>query len=168
MNKINNKILLSVGAGMILGVIFLVINLIFSSGESSFSSSANVNEQVFILTDNTNNTDNLLLPLLMMFGFNVDTLNGDNIDELALTLENISVRIVAQSRVGEILHTLLEIVTPAETKRITVTEGTVVNGFLIKSITNKQLRLEKDNEEFVIKLFHPQELNQNRLENDLK
>lgn len=168
MKIINNKTLLSAGAGIILGVTFLVVNLLFSSFENTLDSSTNVEEQVLILIDSNEQKGDLLIPLLMMFGFNVDALNDKYKDDLSLALENVSVRIVAQSSVGKVLHTLLEIVTPKETKRIVVTEGTVVNGFLIKYINNKQLILEKDNKEYIINFFHPKELNQDRLENDLK
>jgi hypothetical protein len=167
-NKINNKTLLSAGAGIILGVIFLVLNLLYSSFENTSASSINVEEKVLIITDSNDKKGDLLIPLLVMFGFNVDALNDKNNDDLSLASENISVRIVAQSSVGKVLHTLLEIVTSKETKRIVVTEGTVVNGFLINSINSKQLILEKDSKEYIINFFHPIELNQDRLENDLK
>lgn len=168
MNKINKETLLSVGVGIILGVIFLVISLLFSSFDETSSLSVNVEEEVFILPNNINKPDSLLIPSLVMFGFDVDQYKDASKDGLLLILENVKVRIVAQSRVGDTLQTLLEIEDKKETKRIVVTEGAVVNGFLIKSINNKQLVLEKDKEEYTIKLFHPKELNQNRIKNDLK
>ncbi|XPF96136.1 hypothetical protein ACM9HF_09055 [Colwellia sp. RE-S-Sl-9] len=166
MNKIKKETLLSVGVGIIVGVLFLVINLFFSFFESKPSYSTNKDEQVFISMDSNNEASDLLIPLLKMFGFEVDSFVDT--DALLLALENVNVKIVAQSRIGGRLNTLLDIVTPNETKRISVTEGTIVKGFLIKSINNKLLILEKDKEEYTIKLFHPKEINQNRLENDIK
>lgn len=168
MNKINKETLLSAIVGVILGVAFLAVNLLFSSFDKVSSSSANVEEQVFIVVNNSDKTDDLLIPLLSMFGFNVDAFKNSDKENLLLALENVSVRIVAQSSIGDDLHTLLEVKTPKETKRIMVTEGTIVNGFLIKSINNKQLVLEKDKEEYTIKLFHPKDLNQNRIKDDIK
>lgn len=168
MIKINKENLLSIAVGIIVGAFFLVINVLFSSFERAPFSATNVEEKVFILADNSVKSDDLLIPLLIMFGFNVDALKNEGKDDLLSILEDISVRIVAQSTVGGILHTLLEVVTKKETKRLVITEGTIVNGFLIKSINSKLLILEKDNEEYSIKLFHPKELNQNRIKNELK
>ncbi len=168
MNKINKQTLLPVGSGLLLGTIFLVINLLYSTFEKAPSTVMNVDENIFISIDDSVNADDSVVQVLTLFGFNIDVLaNTDNADTLS-AFEDVSVRIIAQSSRGGEVHTLFEIVTPKETKRIVVTEGTVVNGFLIKSISNKQIVLEKNKEEYTVKLFHPKELNQNRIKNDLK
>lgn len=167
MNSLNKKSMFAVVVGMTLGSIFLVMNLLLS-GENAAISSVNSDEQEFISVANEANSGDLLLPALLMMGFTADVLDLDKKSDINLALQHINVKIIAQSSVGDVLHTLLEVSTPQETKRIVITEGTMVSDYVVKSIDSKQLILEKDNEEYTIKLFHPKELNQNRIENDPK
>jgi hypothetical protein len=143
------------------------MNLLLS-GENAAISSVNSDEQEFISVANEANSDDLLLPTLLMMGFTADALDLNKKSDIYSALEHINVKIIAQSSVGDVLHTLLEVSSPQETKRIVITEGTMVSDYVVKSIDSKQLILEKNNEEYTIKLFHPKELNQNRIENDPK
>ncbi|MBU2869361.1 hypothetical protein [Colwellia sp. E2M01] len=165
MIKANKQTLLSIGAGFLLGVVFLVINVLFTALERPSSTANNLKESIFLPDNDVKNNEDLLAIILNLFAFNVDAIETEDV---SLTLENISVKIVAQSKVGDEIHTLLEVITPKETKRLVVTTGTIVKGFLIKSIDNKEIILVKDDKEYTVKLFHPKELNQNRITNDLK
>jgi len=162
MKKIKKAHLVSASIGAMLGIILLIISLSLNSFDKS-SSLSKLGEEVTINVITAPVLDNLLIPALSLFGFNVDELTDNESNGILSALENIKVRIVAHSKVGNELHTLLEVVSPKETKRLVVKEGITVNGFLIKSINNRQLILQKNSVEYIIKLFHSKELNESPL-----
>jgi len=162
MKKIKKEHLFAASIGAVLGVILLIINLSLNSFDKSASLSK-LGEEVTIMVVTAPVLDNLLIPALSLFGFNVDELTDNESEGVLSALENIKVRIVAHSKVGNERHTLLEVVSPKGTKRLVVKEGITVNGFLIKSINNKQLILKKNSVEYIVKLFHSKELNESPL-----
>lgn len=158
MKEINKFSLFSAAAGASVAIIILFFNILMIPLDDTTSATKNLNSDVAISFANISRAPNSLAVYLSLFDFNIDDLNNTN-QEILSNLENVSIRIVAQAYIGEVQNTLLEIISPSETKRIVVTEGETVNGFLIKSINSKQLVVEKNAEEYIIKLFHPKELN---------
>lgn len=165
-NRINKETLLPVVLGFVFGGIFLVVNLLFAS-EREVSSKNKIREEVFITMDNRDGGSELSVSISTLFGVDITSTKNADVTSL-LAIENISIKIVAQSNYKAEVHTLLEIVTPKETKRIIVTEGQIVNDFLIESINHKEIVLRKNKIKYTIKLFHPKELNQNRIDDEFK
>jgi hypothetical protein len=156
----NKKNIVAILTGIALGIIALVISLLFSSFQYTPSTKALLDDSVTVSYFSVENKELLLTTTLNLFGIEGnDTQLTNNNDSLILLSEDITVRIVAQAKIGDIHNTMLEVISAEETKRIQVQEGSVINGLLIKSITNKQLVVEKDDIEHIIKLFHPKELN---------
>jgi len=164
---INKSNILSAGAGIGLGMLTLVLSLVFSSFKNDASAKIALDDSVTVSYFTVENKDKLLATTLTLFGFDANSshLTNDNDNLLSLSLsEDITVRIVAQAKVGDIQNTMLEVISANETKRIQVKEGSLINGLLIKSITDKHLVVEKDTAEHIIKLFHPKELNSTKTE----
>jgi len=162
---INKSNILSSGAGIGLGVLALVLSLVFSSFKNDISAKMALDDSVTVSYFTVKNKEKLLATTLTLFGFEANNshLTNDNDNLLSLS-EDITVRIVAQAKVGDIQNTMLEIISANETKLIQVKEGSVINGLLIKSITDKYLVVEKNTAEHIIKLFHPKELNSTKTE----
>jgi len=154
-----------------MGAAALIISLLFSAFKDDTSAKKVIDDSVTVSYFSVENKEKLLVTTLNLFGINdsAPPLTDDNVNLLSLS-EDITVRIVAQAKIGDIHNTMLEIISANETKRIQVKEGSVINGLLIKSITDKQLVVEKDTIEHIIKLFHPKDLNSTNTEqiNDIQ
>jgi hypothetical protein len=162
MNKENS---VAIGAGVSAGLLLLLVSqLFFSVFEKNTSLSTSLDESVAIKYSTTESKDTLLNITLTLFGFDSDDINDLTKRSDGLLSEDVTVRIVAQAKVGDAQKTILEVISANETSRLLVQEGSVVNGLLIKSITDKNLVVEKDTVEHIIKLFHSKELKSTKIE----
>ena len=78
--------------------------------------------------------------------------------DLLPELESHSVKILAQASIAGKGSTLLEVVSQGKTVQQKAEVGVTINGLLVKSIEDKKIVIEKDGNEYVIKLFHQKKL----------
>jgi len=159
MIKIGKKLFVAIGIGVLCALILLLIKLFFMDGYGA-NEKVSINESVNINDTHTDGKEKLDLVVLKLFDFNLDSyIDKDENAELLTLPGNYQVKIVAQSTVASTIATLIEVSSPKETKRVLVKEGDIVNDLLIKSISEQHIVVENKGKEFIIKLFHPKELN---------
>ena len=157
--KIGKELFFAATIGIIWGLVFLTIIVIFSGDNSSTIQNSTINESVEINYPNIKNRDKLDFVVLKLFGLNIDSFEEQQDTDLLNLLESYQVKLVAQSKIAGEISTLLEVTTSKESKRLSVKEGDIINGLLVKSISEHHIVVEKQDKEYTIKLFHPKELN---------
>ncbi|GLX77583.1 hypothetical protein tinsulaeT_09230 [Thalassotalea insulae] len=155
-------------AGVFLGIISTIVNFtMLRVEEVKEDSNLLANDNNLLISQYlVSHSDIKMDKLLALFGLNKAPKKQLPEDGGLLLSENITVRIVAQAKIKNELHTILEAVSPKEVKYFTVKVGTVIEGMTIKNISSKQLVVEHKNEQYIVKIFHPKELNLNKIESN--
>lgn len=158
-STVDRNMLFAISVGSILGIAISLVSAFLSVVTFNEPLAPNLNESKrvkYLLTDDKD----AVARVLRLFNFEINESSDITLDSNLLSkLNNLTVKLVAQAKVADKHLTLLEVTSPNESVQIMVHEGAVVNGLTIKSILKKQLVIEKDGVEYVIKLFHPKEIN---------
>ena len=157
MIEFNKSFFMTIIVGILTGLTIVLIFALFASyhlkpSDSDFTKPPeNIIHYAHVLEEE------VIHKAISLFAFDINQIENGN--DVLSSLGIVNLKIVAQANIGVEHRTLLEITTPNEVKQLLVKEGETVEGLLIKSISNKQLIVEKNMVEYTIKLFHPQELN---------
>ena len=140
--KMGKELFFAATIGILCGLVLLTVITIFMKNNTTTLQNSTINESVEINYPNIKNRDKLDIVALKLFGFNIDAFEDEQNPDLLTLLESYQVKLVAQSKIAGKISTLLEVTTSKESKRLLVKEGDIINGLLVKSISEHHIVVE--------------------------